>query len=122
MTSTTSFRNFGRQLSAVWSQSLRQIRGITLLYGILTLVFIPLVLIFLLTASLQTTYSYSSYPVVATEGAIRTLFPVISSPLVSIFSLVYSFVLCHYMQNKRSIDVYHSLLLYICPLIYGSQP
>ena len=68
MTSTTSFRNFGRQLSAVWSQSLRQIRGITLLYGILTLVFIPLVLIFLLTASLQTTYSYSSYPVVATEG------------------------------------------------------
>ena len=106
MTSTTSFRNFGRQLSAVWGQSLRQIRGITLLYGILTLVFIPLVLIFLLTTSLQTTYSYSSYPVVAIERAIRTLFPVISSPLVSIFSLVYSFVLCHYMQNKRSIDVY----------------
>ncbi|MFR8002703.1 MAG: hypothetical protein ACLU62_07270 [Hydrogeniiclostridium sp.] len=119
MTSTTSFRNFGRQLSAVWGQSLRQIRGITLLYGILTLVFIPLVLIFLLTTSLQTTYSYSSYPVVAIERAIRTLFPVISSPLVSIFSLVYSFVLCHYMQNKRSIDVYHSLPLGRIPMLLG---
>ena len=60
MTSTISFRSFCKELSAVWKQSLRQIRGITLLYGILTLIFIPLALVFLLTASLQAADIFSS--------------------------------------------------------------
>lgn len=121
MTSTISFRSFCKELSAVWKQSLRQIRGITLLYGILTLIFIPLALVFLLTASLQAAdiYSSPSYAVSAAQGGIRALFPGISSPLVSVFSLVYSLILCQYMQNKRSVDVYHALPLGRTPMLLG---
>ncbi len=88
MTSTTSFRNFRKQLAAVWKQSLRQTRGVTLLYGILTLVFIPLILIFLLAASYRT-ITTSLISLYCNEGAIRTLFPLNFFPTVSIFSLVY---------------------------------
>ena len=109
MTSTTSFRNFLKELAAVWKQSLRQTRGVTLLYGILTLVFIPLILIFILAAAWQE----QNVPYIASiaAGSIRILFPLIFAPLVSIFSLLYSFLLCHYMQNKRSVDLYHALPL-----------
>ena len=100
-------------------QGFRQIRGITILYAVLLLVFFPLLLFFI------------SFAMGCMEpGAHRTVLENVltcenvlnvltASSLTSLFALIFAFSLCRFMHTRRSTDLFHSLPLKRGPMLLG---
>lgn len=122
MTSTTfspKIFEYFRELKVSCLQGFRQIRGITILYAVLLLVFFPLLLFFI------------SFAMGCMEpGAHRTVLENVltcenvlnvltASSLTSLFALIFAFSLCRFMHTRRSTDLFHSLPLKRGPMLLG---
>lgn len=106
MTSTTSsnsplsFRTT-RGFTSIYLWSLKKRMGMSILYGILSFIAMPMIL--------WLSLNYQDSPKDIVYSVLKVVFPVLVIPLTLLFTLLISCMMFSFMHNKRSVDLFYSL-------------
>ena len=128
MTSAISFPERLREARAVFFHALKKSTGMLTLYAVLQLLLLPVVV----TVALQNVVSdYNAGFAAPSSGSLaerlaRTysallqgLLPGVAVPMALLFALVLCVRLFGYLQNRRSVDLYHALPVGRVPMLLG---
>ncbi len=112
MTSTTSSANQKHSAAnnpfTLYLWSLKQIRGVAILYLAILLIAIPIILLLVL-GSVRDTKNYTENLFSAYHEYMGVIFTFAIQPLAILLSLIFTILLFGYMQKKRSVDLFHAL-------------
>lgn len=111
MTLTTFFRKPGGAWQ-VFCSAFRQIRGVTLLYTAVLLVVFPLLFFFYLGSEANRLSAYSDAEAGLSLSAgqfLRDAAAFAAPPILCVFAVAFTVSLFRYLQDKRSVDLFHAL-------------
>lgn len=127
MTSKISFPERWQEYCRIYRWSLKKNIGMMALLTVLLFIGLPMVLLVQLPNSYQSLKTVSNMSDAERlqelargyEGYLHTVVPVFAASLLLLFAIVLCIRLFSYMQNKRSVDLFHALPVGRVPMLLG---
>ncbi len=124
MISTASFPERVREFRAVFLHTLKKNVGFPVLYAVLQILLLPVIVLITLQNAVSAyragTPTSLSVILISDYGSLlKLLLPAATVPMALLFSLVLCVRLFGYMQDSRSVDLYHALPVGRVPMLLG---
>lgn len=119
MTLTTSSNKSLREFRETYLWSLKKVRGMSALLALLLFIAFPMIVMISLNATKNHTKVDDLFDLLFTFRSSVTAMSVAAMIIAFIFAAVISVMLFHYLHQKRSVDLFHSLPIARVPMLLG---